>query len=46
MQSASDPFYLQRFVDARARVYAEVLDELLARYYDGDEDTLTLQRLT
>jgi uncharacterized protein (DUF1810 family) len=30
MQSASDPFDLQRFVDAQARVYAEVLDELRA----------------
>ncbi|UQX09848.1 DUF1810 domain-containing protein [Candidatus Mycobacterium methanotrophicum] len=30
MQSASDPFDLQRFVDAQARVYPEVLDELRA----------------
>jgi len=29
MQSASDPFDLQRFVDAQARVYPIVLDELL-----------------
>jgi uncharacterized protein (DUF1810 family) len=28
MQSASDPFDLQRFVDAQARVYAQVIDEL------------------
>jgi uncharacterized protein (DUF1810 family) len=30
MQSASDPFDLQRFVDAQARVYAQVIDELTA----------------
>jgi uncharacterized protein (DUF1810 family) len=30
MQSASDPFDLQRFVDAQARVYHTVLDELRA----------------
>jgi uncharacterized protein (DUF1810 family) len=30
MQSASDPFDLQRFVDAQARVYPQVLDELRA----------------
>jgi uncharacterized protein (DUF1810 family) len=30
MKSASDPFDLQRFVDAQARVYSEVLDELRA----------------
>lgn len=30
MQSASDPFDLQRFVDAQARVYPDVLDELRA----------------
>jgi uncharacterized protein (DUF1810 family) len=30
MQSASDPFHLQRFVDAQARVYAGVVDELRA----------------
>lgn len=30
MQSASDPFDLQRFVDAQARVYAQVIDELRA----------------
>ncbi|HEY1840567.1 MAG TPA: DUF1810 domain-containing protein [Mycobacterium sp.] len=28
MESASDPFDLQRFVDAQDRVYPEVLDEL------------------
>ncbi|HXY65846.1 MAG TPA: DUF1810 domain-containing protein [Mycobacterium sp.] len=28
MESASDPFDLQRFVDAQARVYDDVLDEL------------------
>jgi uncharacterized protein (DUF1810 family) len=28
MESASDPFELQRFVDAQARVYAGVVDEL------------------
>lgn len=28
MQSASDPFDLQRFVDAQAQVYPQVLDEL------------------
>jgi uncharacterized protein (DUF1810 family) len=30
MQSASDPFDLQRFVDAQARVYRQVVDELRA----------------
>jgi len=30
MQSASDPFDLQRFVDAQVRVYAHVVDELRA----------------
>jgi uncharacterized protein (DUF1810 family) len=30
MESASDPFDLQRFVEAQARVYAVVLDELRA----------------
>ncbi len=30
MESASDPFDLQRFVDAQARVYEQVLDELRA----------------
>ena len=30
MESASDPFDLQRFVDAQARVYSSVLDELRA----------------
>ena len=30
MESASDPFDLQRFVDAQARVYSSVLDELQA----------------
>lgn len=30
MESASDPFDLQRFVDAQARVYPGVLDELRA----------------
>jgi uncharacterized protein (DUF1810 family) len=30
MESASDPFDLQRFVDAQARVYPEVVDELRA----------------
>jgi uncharacterized protein (DUF1810 family) len=30
MESASDPFDLQRFVDAQARVYRGVLDELRA----------------
>jgi uncharacterized protein (DUF1810 family) len=30
MESASDPFDLQRFVDAQARVYQTVLDELRA----------------
>ena len=30
MESASDPFDLQRFVEAQARVYTEVLDELRA----------------
>ncbi|MFY9766605.1 MAG: DUF1810 domain-containing protein [Mycobacterium sp.] len=30
MESASDPFDLQRFVDAQARVYPSVLDELRA----------------
>ena len=30
MESASDPFDLQRFVDAQARVYDQVLDELRA----------------
>lgn len=30
MQSASDPFDLQRFADAQARVYPDVLDELRA----------------
>jgi uncharacterized protein (DUF1810 family) len=30
MESASDRFDLQRFVDAQARVYADVLDELRA----------------
>ncbi|MGA8544626.1 MAG: DUF1810 domain-containing protein [Mycobacterium sp.] len=30
MESASDPFDLQRFVDAQARVYPDVLDELRA----------------
>jgi uncharacterized protein (DUF1810 family) len=30
MESAGDPFDLQRFVDAQARVYADVLDELRA----------------
>jgi uncharacterized protein (DUF1810 family) len=30
MESASDPFDLQRFVDAQARVYGQVLDELRA----------------
>jgi uncharacterized protein (DUF1810 family) len=30
MESASDPFDLQRFVDAQARVYVQVLDELRA----------------
>jgi uncharacterized protein (DUF1810 family) len=30
MQSASDPFDLQRFVDAQARVYGQVVDELRA----------------
>jgi uncharacterized protein (DUF1810 family) len=30
MESASDPFDLQRFVDAQARVYPEVLGELRA----------------
>jgi uncharacterized protein (DUF1810 family) len=30
MQSASDPFDLQRFVDAQSRVYAHVVDELRA----------------
>src|SRR5438270_5669586 len=30
MESASDPFNLQRFVDAQARVYRTVVDELRA----------------
>jgi uncharacterized protein (DUF1810 family) len=30
MESASDPFDLQRFVDAQDRVYGQVLDELRA----------------
>jgi uncharacterized protein (DUF1810 family) len=30
MKSAGDPFDLQRFVDAQARVYPDVLDELRA----------------
>jgi uncharacterized protein (DUF1810 family) len=30
MESASDPFDLQRFIDAQARVYPEVLGELRA----------------
>ena len=30
MESAGDPFDLQRFVDAQARVYPDVLDELRA----------------
>jgi uncharacterized protein (DUF1810 family) len=30
MESASDPFDLQRFVDEQARVYSSVLDELRA----------------
>jgi uncharacterized protein (DUF1810 family) len=30
MESASDPFDLQRFVDAQARIYEQVLDELRA----------------
>jgi uncharacterized protein (DUF1810 family) len=30
MESASDPFGLQRFVDAQTRVYSSVLDELRA----------------
>jgi uncharacterized protein (DUF1810 family) len=30
MESASDPFELQRFVDAQSHVYADVLDELRA----------------
>jgi uncharacterized protein (DUF1810 family) len=30
MESSSDPFDLQRFVDAQERVYPEVLDELRA----------------
>jgi uncharacterized protein (DUF1810 family) len=30
MQSAGDPFDLQRFVDAQARIYPDVLDELRA----------------
>lgn len=30
MESPSDPFDLQRFVDAQARVYPDVLDELRA----------------
>jgi uncharacterized protein (DUF1810 family) len=30
VESASDPFDLQRFVDAQARVYPDVLDELRA----------------
>ena len=30
MQSSSDPFDLERFVDAQARVYAHVVDELRA----------------
>jgi uncharacterized protein (DUF1810 family) len=30
MESASDPFDLQRFVDPQARVYSSVLDELRA----------------
>jgi uncharacterized protein (DUF1810 family) len=30
MESASDPFDLQRFVDAQARVYGQVVDELRA----------------
>jgi uncharacterized protein (DUF1810 family) len=30
MESAGDPFDLHRFVDAQARVYADVLDELRA----------------
>jgi uncharacterized protein (DUF1810 family) len=30
MESASDPFDLQRFVDAQERVYPDVLDELRA----------------
>ncbi|MGB6205592.1 DUF1810 domain-containing protein [Mycobacterium sp.] len=30
MESTSDPFDLQRFVDAQARVYPDVLDELRA----------------
>jgi uncharacterized protein (DUF1810 family) len=30
MESASDPFDLQRFVDAQARIYGQVLDELRA----------------
>jgi uncharacterized protein (DUF1810 family) len=30
MESASDPFDLQRFVDAQARVYADVVNELRA----------------
>jgi len=30
MESASDPFDLQRFVDAQARIYGQVLDELKA----------------
>lgn len=30
MESASDPFDLQRFVDAQTRVYPQVLDELRA----------------
>ncbi len=35
MQSASDPFDLQRFVDAQARVYAQVIDELRAGHKRG-----------
>lgn len=30
MESASDPFDLQRFADAQARVYGQVIDELRA----------------
>jgi uncharacterized protein (DUF1810 family) len=35
MEFASDPFELQRFVDAQAQVYADVVDELRAGHKRG-----------
>jgi uncharacterized protein (DUF1810 family) len=50
----SDPFRLARFLEAQARVYAQVRAELahgvfgaaLARYFAGEPDPLTVRLLT